>query len=145
MQGCVSDPQIPLGDWMTAFLEILGQPRPPTSSHSATQHFAIIDELPPDPVLALDDEAGDEYELYLVGTASERDALNLNSLTSGVVAQTPLGPGDPPGSQMRQVSPSITFVRYVTRPYGAEDEIDNGPSAIETLIGLGNISAVLSK
>ncbi len=76
---------------------------------------------------ALDDDAGQDEELFLAGTASERDALILNNLTNPPA----------PGLRVRRVSPKITFVFYKSQPYGPEvrDDNDTAWSKLQRLIG----------
>jgi hypothetical protein len=71
---------------------------------------------------AIDDEAGDDEELYLVGTASERDALVLNSYapTNGLSASTLIFDSPVPGLRVRQVSSDTWFVFYRSLPYGPD-------------------------
>ncbi len=76
--------------------------------------------LVPEPV-ALDAEGDADEELYLVGTASERDALILNTMTESVgptlVQTRPI-----PGVRLRTVAPGVHFVFYKSMAYGSQDE-----------------------
>ncbi|WVR06755.1 hypothetical protein IAU60_003790 [Kwoniella sp. DSM 27419] len=99
----------------------------------------IVDPLQQHPT-ALDDDAGEGEELFLAGTASERDALILNNLTSdsssGTGHEVPLNP-PAPGLRIRRVSPKVSFVFYKSQPYGPEilPEADTAWDQLERLIG----------
>ena len=86
--------------------------------------------------LALDDEATHDEELYLAGTASEKDALILNNLTMG---DSSFGPEatEVPGLRIRVVSPNVSFVFYKTLPYGMDPDqaVDSCWARVEALMG----------
>lgn len=84
--------------------------------------------------LALDDEAAFDEELYLVGTASERDALILNTLTMEDSRSTP-GSSDIPGLRIRVVSPNVSFVFYKFSPYGTDAGGGNAWRQVEAMVG----------
>ncbi|WWC88922.1 uncharacterized protein L201_003837 [Kwoniella dendrophila CBS 6074] len=97
-------------------------------------------------VLALDDEAAEDEELYLVGTASERDALVLNNLayddttsihSRGFQDDHRLTPPSIPGIRIRKVSSTVSFVFYKSLPYGPESTggYMNAWDRLEELIG----------
>lgn len=74
---------------------------------------------------ALDDEAADNEELYIVGTAVERDALVLHRLASG--SNQALGtPNGSANIRTRAVSPSVSFVFYKSSPYDFESGRSEG-------------------
>ncbi|KLT41590.1 hypothetical protein CC85DRAFT_118987 [Cutaneotrichosporon oleaginosum] len=76
--------------------------------------------LVPEP-MALDAEGDADEELYLVGTASERDALILNNMTDSV-GPSLVQPRPIPGVRLRTVAPGVHFVFYKSMPYGSPDE-----------------------
>jgi hypothetical protein len=96
--------------------------------------------------VALDDEAAQDEELYLAGTASERDALILNNLTMGDSLVLP-GVSEVPGLRIRVVSPKVSFVFYKTLPYGTDVYGDIGStwSQVEALVGSDMASDVVDK
>ncbi|BEI80455.1 hypothetical protein CcaverHIS002_0109840 [Cutaneotrichosporon cavernicola] len=70
--------------------------------------------------VALDTEGDADEELYLVGTASERDSLILNNMTESIgpsLVQT----RQIPGVRLRTVAPGVHFVFYKSMPY-TQDE-----------------------
>lgn len=74
---------------------------------------------------ALDDEAADDEELYLVGTAVERDALVLHRLASESNhtlhhSSTTGSTGTTANIRTRAVSPTVSFVFYKSTPYDFE-------------------------
>jgi hypothetical protein len=94
---------------------------------------------------ALDDEADDDEELYLVGTASERDALMLNAL-AGSTDMTEPGirpPRSIPGVRVRRVSPNVNFVFYKSKPYGNEAVESHAWTILNQTIGADVIPVVL--
>lgn len=71
--------------------------------------------------VALDAEGDADEELYLVGTASERDALILNNMTESV-SPTLVQTRPIPGVRLRTVAPAVHFVFYKSMAYGSQDE-----------------------
>lgn len=132
-------------DWVGALLKMLGQPTAQATLDSAAVSRSGMETGPADTVqVALDDEANDEYELYLVGTASERDAINLNTLAFDAHHVAAPGP-TPLGTRVRRVSPTTAFIAYDTQPYGADQELFGGVQALEALIGPEHLSLVFSR
>lgn len=86
-----------------------------TASNIRQLYLTIEDEG------ALDLDAGEENELYLVGTVAERDALMLSQLVpaSQTSSDTPRVPA--PGLRIRNVSSDprnpAAFVYYQSKPY----------------------------
>ena len=74
---------------------------------------------------ALDDEAADDEELYLVGTAVERDALVLHRLASGTT-HTSAYNNTSANIRTRAVSPTVSFVFYKSTPYEFEGSRGGG-------------------
>jgi hypothetical protein len=94
--------------------------------------------------MALDDEAAHDEELYIAGTASERDALILNTLTAyetqaGTSATTGF-----PGLRTRVVSANVSFVFYKTAPYGLEAST-SAWSQVEALVGSHEASVIVQR
>jgi hypothetical protein len=96
---------------------------------------------------ALDDEADDDEELYLVGTASERDALVLNALTGPIEpSESTVGQSRSiPGVRIRRVSPNVSFVFYKSTPYGQENVDDRLWMSLTESIGIDNVPQVLEQ
>jgi hypothetical protein len=98
-------------------------------------------------VRALDEEADDDEELYLVGTASERDALILNTLADAVDHPDPATPAPRhvPGVRIRRVSPNVSFVFYKSAPYGLLSPRQASRSALYDIIGEDLVRQVLER
>lgn len=87
--------------------------------------------------VALDDEAAVSEELFLVGTASERDALMLNTMTGAVIP----GPNAErlPGIRLRTVALGVHFVF-------SQSLVQDGRNILDplcSLIGDENVNTVL--
>lgn len=86
-----------------------------TLSAARTLESAAVDEAEGSlPLRALDLEANEDEEVYLVSTASERDALMLNMLAPPA-RDTSMPKDAVPGLKLRHVSPTIAFVYYQTK------------------------------
>lgn len=93
--------------------------------------------------VALDVEGDrDNEELYLVGTASERDALILNTMTESVgpslVQTRPI-----PGVRLRTVAPNVHFVFYKSVPYGNEPSDESTWVALRDMVTPALVPTVL--
>lgn len=95
--------------------------------------------------VALDTEGeGDDEELHLVGTASERDALILSTMTesaspgSGVVQLRSI-----PGVRLRTVAPDVHFVFYKIIPYGNEPSDESTWVALRDMVTPALVPTVL--
>lgn len=111
-----------------------------------TQPVNIVPFIPVISHVALDDEAAHDEELYLAGTASERDALILNNLTMGDSVSAP-GTTDVPGLRIRVVSPNVSFVFYKTSPYGMDGTDGSGSvwRQVESMVGSAIASEAVDK
>lgn len=96
--------------------------------------------------IPLDREGESDEELYLVGTASERDALILNSMTESV------GPGSVhhsrtnlrmPGVRLRTVAPGVHFVFYKSVPCGNEPDGESTWTALRDMVTPALVPTVL--
>ncbi|KAM0748224.1 hypothetical protein T439DRAFT_76556 [Meredithblackwellia eburnea MCA 4105] len=90
------------------------------SASLTASHFEQLQSSQQQDQTALDFEAGEEHELYLIGTVAEHDALLLANFAPPHPSNPP--PQNPaPGLKLRNVSTDssnpASFVFYRTRPY----------------------------
>jgi hypothetical protein len=121
--------------------------------HSAPSRRANPVASPPDTLdaPALDHEAADDEDLYLLGTASERDALVLNVMAGedGDQSNSPMRQNRAtafPGLRIHRVSPSVSFVFHKSHPYGPEI-LDESAAwvKLERLVGPHLADSILQK
>ncbi|RSH80214.1 hypothetical protein EHS25_007224 [Saitozyma podzolica] len=121
--------------------------------HSAPSRRANPVASPPDTLdaPALDHEAADDEDLYLLGTASERDALVLNVMAGEDEDQSnsPMRQNRAtafPGLRIHRVSPSVSFVFHKSHPYGPEI-LDESAAwvKLERLVGPHLADSILQK
>jgi len=115
-----------------------------TTTLSAAKYLQSHRPTADDGLRALDLEAGEEEEVYLVSTASERDALMLN-LLAPTHRNAPLPSNAVPGLKVRHVSPAIAFCYYATKPYDSPTPGRAALDQLSELLGPANIDLVMQR